>query len=210
MKLARQSLDTRDKVVFLSKEKLSNRSLIRGLSEGDNCAAIQFHERYTERISRLVWRLLGTDTEHDDVVQQVFVNILSSSGDINKPESLDSWVDSVVIRTVRYEIRKRVKRRTRFFWPDKTDIDTYRDTRSPFSGLHIRRFYAILDAMPTDDRIIFVLKHLEEYRYQEIAEFLNCSLTTVKRRIRRATVLFRKKAIRDNVLICLFEETDAV
>jgi RNA polymerase sigma-70 factor (ECF subfamily) len=63
--------------------------------------------------------------------------------------------------------------------------------------------------MPTDDRIVFVLKHLEGYRYQQIASCMDCSLSTVKRRIRRANSRFKKGVMKDSVFISLLEENDA-
>ena len=186
-----------------SENGLSNQSLVDGLARGDTRAATQFHKRYRFRIDYWVWRLLGTDCECEDMVQQVFVNILSGVSRINCVDSLDSWVDSVTIRTVRYELRRRQRRRSFFLRSDEFDIEDCGDTRSPFQLFHVRRFYAILNTMPTDARMIFVARHLNGYGFKHIASTWNTSMSTVKRKLKRADILFRKKVMRDGTLISL-------
>ena len=190
--------------------ELTNRELIDGLIGGDTSAASVFHHRYSARICRWVWRLLGTDRDHDDVVQQVFVSIFQSISRIKKIESLDSWVDSVTIKTVRCELRKRKVRRA--FFPNRTETspDDTQDRNSPFKQGHIRRFYEILGSMPADDRIVFVLRFVEGRSIDEIAAIGKYSPSTAKRRLRRAKALFKKKALRDFTLVSLVEEGYAV
>jgi len=187
----------------LSEKALSNRSLVDGLMRGDTRAATQFHKRYSIRIGYWVWRLLGTDGDYEDIVQQVFVNILSGVDRLNRFDALDSWVDSVTIRTVRYELRKRQRRRSFFLLSDEFDIEACGDPRSPFRLVHIRRFYAILNTMPTDARTIFVARHLKGYGFKRLAKAWNTSLSTVKRKLRRADVIFRKRVMADGTLFSL-------
>lgn len=188
----------------------SNRELIDDFIAGVPSAADFFHNRYSVRISRWVWRLLGTDLEHEDVVQQVFANIFSTLFKIKKAEALDSWVDSVAIRTVRFELRKRKIRRALYFQRDNTDPDDTRDRNSAFKQSHIKQFYVILKDMPTDDRIIFVLRYMEGHSIEQIASLGNYSLSTAKRRLKRAKRLFAKKALEDFALVSLVEECHAM
>ena len=190
---------------------LPNHLLLEGLSNGSPTAARQFHLRYSARISRCVWRLLGTDHEHDDVVQQVYVNVLDSMNRIHNPEALDTWVDSVTVKTVRYEIRKRKVRRLLWGKPPQTsdDVVDCRDNSSAFKQSHIRKFYEILDSMPANDRIILSLRFLEGYSVGEIAVVGNYSMSTAKRRLKKAKSLFVKKVLQDFSLISLVEECHA-
>jgi RNA polymerase sigma-70 factor, ECF subfamily len=190
--------------------QLSNRELVDGLLSGDAGATVQFHRRYSLRISRWVWRLLGTDRDHDDLVQQIFVNILTSARRITKVESLDAWVDSVTIRTVRFELRKRRLRQAIFGGSSDFDIDQSRDTSSPFKQSYIYRFYTILDKMPADDRIVFVLRYLEKCSIEHIASAGHYSYSTAKRRLKRARAVFAKIALQDYTLISLVEECHAL
>ena len=50
--------------------------------------------------------------------------------------------------------------------------------------------YAILDGMPVDERMVFVLRHFHGARLAEAAEACETSLATVKRRLARAEARF--------------------
>jgi RNA polymerase sigma-70 factor (ECF subfamily) len=205
MARAEKTEDTSN-VVPLKRRPLENETLISGVLAGDRIAAAQFHDRYGERVNRWVWRLLGADRDHEDVVQQVFIGILSSIGKIKNAAALDSWVDSVTIRTVRKEIRKRTIKRTLFIAASSVEMDNARDRKSAFKQAHIQSFYKVLQKMPADDRIIFVLRHLEGQSLEEIALFGNYSLSTAKRRLKRAKSTFSKRAAKDFVLMSMLED----
>lgn len=185
---------------------LSEEELIRGISCGNPAIASEFVRRYGARISRWVWRLLGADSDHDDVVQQVYLGLISSIDSIKDPEKLDAWVDSVVIRTVRKEIRRRKIKRTLFLMDNK--VEGTCDLSSPLKFVYIRSFYSIMESLPTDDRVIFILRYLERCSLDEIAERGRYSLSTAKRRLRQARARFKKLAMKQPMLISLLQEIE--
>ena len=191
-------------VLYLSEEKLTNAELISGIIEGDRMAARQFHLRYCATISRWVWHLLGGDREHEDMVQQVLVGVISGMPSIKKPESLDAWVRSVTMRVVRDELRNRKKRRS-LFNADSGEDEVYADPNHPCKQVHIRSFYTILDKMNLDDRVIFVFKYLEGFSNEQVAEAVGFSLSKAKRRLKRARDRFLKEAMSDYALVTLLE-----
>ena len=191
-------------------KNFSNQELIHGIVNGNIAASNAFHDRYSRRIARWVWRMLGTDREHDDIVQQVYTAIFKSIKNVKTPHSLDSWVNQVTIVTIKYEIRKRMTRRARFFYRENGELDDLCERNSPFKQSHIKIFYNILDSMPADDRIVFTLRYMEEYKIDEIANIVGYSPSTVKRRLDSAESLFTKLASTDFRLVSLVEEYHAV
>ena len=188
----------------------ANEDLIDDLIAGDREAACVFYDRYGARISRWVWHLLGADREHADIVQQVFVNIFESLPRIKKPDSFGAFVDSIAIKTTRFELRKRKARRALYVFGASTNLDEPMDKNSSFKDQHIRHFYRILNTMPTDDRIIFIMKYLEGRTIEQIASIGKYSVSTAKRRLKRAKKIFEKNAIEDFSLISLAEECYAI
>jgi RNA polymerase sigma-70 factor, ECF subfamily len=195
---------------FMSNTYTTQRGLIDGIIAGERKAAYEFHERYSKRISCWVWRLLGTDQEHADIVQQIFINIFESLPGIKKAASLDAWVDSITIKTTRLELRKRKTRRTLFLARKDDSPNEPRDETSPFKQQHIKHFYKIINRMPTDDRIIFILRFLESCTIEEIAALGNYSTSTAKRRLKRAKTIFEKSVLNDFSLVSLVEEYHAI
>jgi RNA polymerase sigma-70 factor, ECF subfamily len=194
----------------LKHRSYANRDLIDNLIAGDREAAYVFYDKFGARISRWVWHLLGTDREHADIVQQVFVNIFESLPRIKKPDSFGAYVDSVTIKTTRFELRKRKARRALYATGESADLDESRDKKSPFKDQHIRHFYRILNTMPTDDRIIFILRYLEGHSIEEIASIGQYSTSTAKRRLKRAKLIFEKNVVSDFSLVSLVEECHAI
>ena len=188
----------------------TNAALVENLIAGDVDAAYAFHDRYSTRISRWVWRLMGTDWEHADIVQQVFVSIFEALPSLKNTDALNAWVDSVTIKTTRYELRKRRARRALFFVRRDDNPDEPRDEASPFKQHHVKHFYKIVNAMPTDDRIVFILRYLEGYTIEQIASVGNYSTSTAKRRLKRAKAIFEKSALHDFSLVSLVEEYHAI
>jgi RNA polymerase sigma-70 factor (ECF subfamily) len=65
-------------------------------------------------------------------------------------------------------------------------------TAPPDIVLELRGVYKILDKLPADDRVILILRRVEELTLEEIAERTGWSLATVKRRLARAELALAK------------------
>jgi len=184
-------------------------ALARGLERREPAAAAELYRRFGDRINRLVWRLLGADSEHDDVVQQVFVNIFGSVHTLRDSQAMESWITGVTINTVRREIRSRGTRRIVQLVPEAPEPPGgTADEDGPDAGRVARRFYQVLATMRADERIVLGLRFVEGYTLTEIATYGNYSLATAKRKLRRATEVFSKKAMRDPVLAGRIEEIE--
>lgn len=178
--------------------------LVHAVARGDPAAASTLHGHYSAHVNRLVWRLLGADAEHDDVVQQTFVNIICSMHTLREPERLDAWITSVTVNTVRREIRSR-----RFRRRVATEADPAEAVASgsdPERAVAVRRFYEVVARLREDARIVFILSTVEGYTLAEIATATDSSLATVKRRLRRARSGFMKRARQDPVLASWMEQ----
>jgi RNA polymerase sigma-70 factor, ECF subfamily len=196
---------TKNNVIPLPSRSYDNERLISELHRGKEEAAAAFHERYGARVSRFVWHLLGGDSEHDDLVQQVFVNLLSSIGTLKKVDSLDAWVDSVIFRTVRKELRQRKVKRLFLLADEPGLFDELAARENPMQAVHIRSFYKVLDKMPIDERMMIIMRYLEGMTVDEIAAAARFSHSTVKRRLKRALDRLERLASREIVLVSLME-----
>ena len=186
-------------------DETGNYWLVNELRTGNPNAAFEFCDLYGPRINRWVWRLLGGDDDHDEVVQQVYVGLFSSLPRLRDPDTLDAFVNSVTIRTVRKEIRRRKYRRLFLGTPAEYE-DDIADMARPMKDVHIRAFYRILDDLSADERTVFVLKHFEGLTMEEIAAASGFSVRTAKRRLYRGMARIKEKMMKETVLITLLEE----
>ncbi len=183
----------------------SNQSLVGGLRSGSSVSALAFCSRYGPRINRWVWRLLGADAEHDELVQQVYVGFFSALSKLKNIDALDAFVDSITIRTVRKEIRKRKVRRLFFGHSDEIDVETASKV-PPLQDMFVDTFYRLLDKLSADEQTVFVLKHFEGLTTEEIALRCGFSLRTANRRLFSGRARLKELMMKETVLIHLWEE----
>lgn len=159
------------------------------LRSSSRSAARAVYERFSVQINRWVWRLLGADPEHNDIVQQVFMRILRAGPRLREVDKLAGWVHAITVNTVHSELRRRQVRR--FFLrstpPPQLHGDFVREVE--MRDLLVRA-KSVIEKLPPGERIVFMLHYVDRNSAIEIAELCGYSLSTAKRRITRATRRF--------------------
>jgi len=151
----------------------------------------RLYDRYAPIVNRLVWRLLGADAEHDDLVQQVFCKVIEHVGRLRDPSCLGAWVKRTTVNTVYEELRRRKIRR--LFLRERTRAELHPDlTRDAEIRDLLLCAQTLLGRLPAKERIVFVLHLVEGYSLAEIADLCGFSLRTSKRRLGAANDRFRK------------------
>jgi RNA polymerase sigma-70 factor (ECF subfamily) len=140
------------------------------------------HARY---VAGLAGRLLGRDDEVADVVQEVFLIAHRSLGSLREPGAARGWLARIAVREASRRLRWR--RLRSFIRPSAAECELVIDPRAapelrPLAAL----LYAKLDQMPTRYRLPWTLRHLADQTLESVAEMLDSSPATVKRRIAAA------------------------
>jgi RNA polymerase sigma-70 factor (ECF subfamily) len=162
----------------------SDEALARALMSGDRRAGAEVWRRYSKLVFRLLLRHLGTRDEAHDITQEVFCQILRSVRTLRDPTLLRSWVVSVALRTLKWQIRKR----RMWAWVGLTEATVVEpSTQSLDSEAQhmVRQFLRVLDTLGTREQTIFVLRYVEGFRLAEIAQATHVSIATVKRDLAR-------------------------
>ena len=168
---------------------LSDASIAEVLRSGSREAATAVYDRFSGLVNRWVWRLLGADPEHDDIVQQVFIRILRSGPNLRDSDKLVAWVHSITINTVHSELRRRQVRR--FFGREIPPVVLHGDfVREVEVRDLLVRAKSVIDKLPPAERIAFMLHYVDRHSAAEIAELCGYSLSTAKRRLASATRRF--------------------
>ena len=160
--------------------------LVRGLCAGEAWAATAVWNAYSARVFRVAARVLGSDSDAEDLTQDVFARVFSGIGSLRDPSALGSFVFSVALRMVKRELqRRRVRRVLRL--SDTGSLPEY-PVDAPDSEARdaLARLYTILDQLSAEERTAFVLRYMEAMSLPDIATAMNLSLATVKRRLDRA------------------------
>jgi RNA polymerase sigma-70 factor (ECF subfamily) len=155
--------------------------------EGDVAAQEYLFRRFLGSLRQRVYRLLGPDAEVDDVVQEAFMRAFEGLSKLAEPRAFPAWLSTIAIHLVDRRLRRRkLARRLGFVSIDITESasDTVASSNvSPAVAAEARVVYRILDRLPTEARVAFLLRRLEGMTVPEVAAQMGLSERTVKRRI---------------------------
>lgn len=193
-----------DRVVPLPVPSLDDRALLAQLLEGRPAAFRELFDRYGKMARGALVRVLGSETDAEDLVQETLLIVVRRCGTLRDPEALRSFVYSVAVRVARNELRKRAIRQ----WIPLRDAPIPSVTVLPHDTVAtdaVRRIYTALNRLDSNLRIAFILRFVEGHEIAEGAELCGCSVSTFKRRLALARSRFEAAASRDPALSAWLE-----
>src|SRR3954454_3819013 len=81
----------------------SDAELARALAAGSNWAIAETWHRFAPGVMVLARRALGSESEADDLAQEVFQRVFAKAGTLRAPEMLRSFIFSFAIRLLKTE-----------------------------------------------------------------------------------------------------------
>ena len=174
-------------VVAPDPREMSDLELARALVEGKAWAIGETWHRFAPAVILLARRALGSESEAEDVAQEVFQRVFAKASTLREPDRLRSFVFSFAIRVLKTELRAKRTRGWLSFHRPETLIDLSGAPTDMESRDLLRRFYGLLDRLAPRHRLVFVLRYLESMTLEEVAAHMELSLSTVKRSLERAT-----------------------
>jgi RNA polymerase sigma-70 factor (ECF subfamily) len=176
----------------------TDESLVLDARAGDREAKTLLFRRHARAASDLAYRLLGRDDEIEDIVQESFVAVFSGLSKLVDPRAFQSWLGAIVTRTTIAAIRRRrLLARLGFVRAERVQIEAVLARNAPPDVLaELEAVYRSLDALPAAERVVLVLRRVEQLPLDEIAHRTGFSLATVKRRLARAEEHVREPGTR--------------
>lgn len=142
--------------------------------DGDPSAFGRFVEHTLADVTRLCG-FLGDRDHVDDLVQDTYLRALRSLHTVRADSDAHRWVISIARRACADAIAAHQRSR-------RTEL-----TRRPVNDhASVVELEQLLDMLPDDQRIAFVLTQLMGHRYDEVAEICDCPVGTVRSRVARA------------------------
>jgi RNA polymerase sigma-70 factor (ECF subfamily) len=172
-------------------------TLSRAAGAGDPRATSVVWDRFSPLARRVLRRTLGPHAEVDELLQEVFLRVLSQLAGAPETPQLRPLVIGATVRVLSTELRRhRVRRWLRLRSPwhggEAPFVPSDLTTRTALSAL-----YRILDELDADARLAFTLKHFEGLQLTELASATDVSLSTAKRRLARANARVQASVRKD-------------
>ena len=165
--------------------QLEDSELVRRCQAGDERAFERLFSRHRGSVTRLVYRMLGPSPELDDLVQEVFLQVLRSLHGFRDEARFSTWLYRVALNVVLMH-RRATARRPRLVDEAKGEpaVD---HAPSAHEALETRRkvqaFYALLGRLSEKKRTVFVLHELEGLAPARIGEIVGAPVLTVRTRL---------------------------
>ena len=143
---------------------------------------------HARTLGAVACRVLGSRSDADEVVQDVFVEVMRHPDRIKAASSARAWLITMVVRMAKRRLWRR-KWLTAFGLRRGPEVDAAELMRGPArveDHTLIQQVYKVLDQLPIDSRVAWLLRHVQDEPIDVISTILGCSAATTKRRIAQA------------------------
>ena len=182
-------------------------ALVLTAAQGDPVAFEALVRPHLGMLFRVIDRILGNEAESQDALQDALLTIYRELPGFQGASKFSTWAYRICVNQALMTRRKRVRRREdaiEEFMPRFGDeghhmnVDTTLDWSEEAEALMKveqeelkARVRAGLDRLSDDQRAVFVLRDLEGWNTEEIAQHLGITRELVRQRVHRARLALR-------------------
>lgn len=170
----------------------SDEFLVERALNGDASAFETLARRYALLMRAYASRLLSSNAEAEDVVQEALVVAWKTLAKLEEPSKVKSWL----MRIVSHKSIDLLRKRKESSGLDDLEIaapEADRPERQALAASQMSALSAALSALPEAQRRCWTLREVGEHSYQEIAEELDLSVSTVRGQLARARATLMKE-----------------
>lgn len=179
------------------------RTLLRRLRDRDERAFRELVEAHRDRVFNITYRMLGNRAEAEDVAQEVFISVFKTIETFREEARFSTWLYRVTVNHCKNRIKYLARRHDR----DRDELDESSQETNGAAGppRHAQPDRALEGAqlevllqdaiaqLDDDQRIVVVLRDVEDLSIEEICEITGLPDGTVKSRLHRARLVLRKR-----------------
>ena len=174
--------------------------LMRLVGHGDTAAFEELIERHQSLVAGTVARMLGSNSDVEDIAQQVFIRVWKSAGRYVARAKFTTWLLKITRNLVFNELR-RSKRHAHV--PIQTEPGAEErpledeTAQAPDASLLEAELQQAIERaimqLPESQRMALILRRYEEMSYEEIGGILDLSVPAVKSVLFRARTELRER-----------------
>ncbi len=179
----------------VGEKRVDDRELVRLSQNGTEAAFEELVRRHQQRVFALVAGILHRPDDVEDVAQQVFLKAYLGIKKFDQRAAFSTWLYKIAVNECWDYLRKR-KVRPLVYEADLSEeqvsrldgiVSSDRPPENASTRTETREILEkMLEALPEQDRQLLVLKEIEGFSVQELAEILDLNVNTVKVRLFRA------------------------
>jgi len=160
-------------------------TLVRRVLDGDAAAFTTLIDRHAAACLRFATRMLGNRADAEDATQETLVRAYRALGRYEEREVFRTWLFSILVNRCRTAAMRRERRHRRVVADERALVSAAvaSDAGVVEWQTELERALATLDP---EQREAFVLKHVEQWSYDEMAAATGVGVSALKMRVKRA------------------------
>jgi RNA polymerase sigma-70 factor, ECF subfamily len=180
-------------------------ALVRRVQKGDELAFRELVDRYQGKVFSIIYGILRSRNDAEDIAQQVFAKIYFSIGNFDFRSSLLTWIYKITVNEC-YDYLRKKKVRKLVYESDFSEEESRRIERTEAATETSRPVdqrlaqhdlvVKLLDKVSEEDRQLLMLKEVEGHSVEELAAITGMNENTIKVKLFRARQKLVKAAKR--------------
>lgn len=146
------------------------------------------YARHARYLAGVILRLLGVDSEMEDVLQESFVEAMRSLDGLRDAGTVRRWLVTIAVRRVHRVLAARSRRR----WMASALALVTARAVAPVAEWSVSDLQSGLDALPPALRVPWILRRVEDLDVEDVAAGCSISVATAKRRVATADERLRR------------------
>jgi RNA polymerase sigma-70 factor (ECF subfamily) len=187
---------------------IRDRLLLRKLRDRDERAFREMVERYQDPIFNLIYRMIGHRAEAEELAQDVFITVFKSIDSFRGESKFSTWLYRIAANTCKNRIKYLARRHERATGEldDAAESEAHAQGGGPIGAGHIatpdralegvqleRLVQTAIAELDEEQRLVVILRDVEELSYEEIAQITGLPEGTVKSRLHRARLALKER-----------------
>jgi RNA polymerase sigma-70 factor, ECF subfamily len=164
---------------------MSDAALVRRVLEGDPRAFTLLVDRHLQPCLRFATRMLGNRQDAEDITQEALLRAHRAIATFDLEGNFRTWLFAILVNRCRTSLLQRSRYVRRVLTDDNAIVDATAADRAGATELRIEIERAMAHLDP-DQREAFLLKHVEQLGYDEMAAVTGAGVSALKMRVKRA------------------------
>lgn len=161
--------------------------LVRRARSGDRQGFAALVERHRASLERFAVRLLGERAEAEEALQDTLVRAWGALAQCSEPDRVRGWLFRILVN----RCRTRLARRSPAVLGREGEAALALAAAPPADDGWREELGRALARLADEQREAFLLKHVEAFSYEEMAELTGTSVPALKMRVNRACAALR-------------------
>ncbi len=175
------------------KMRMDEQELVRQIQEGDEMAFAEIVKIYKDKIVNFLWKITGDYQKAVELSQETFMRVYFKANKYKPIAPFSSWIYTIASNLAKTEMKK-MRRYAAVSLDDvQNNLPMEAYSSNPTDSGLLSNLREALNSLHPRYKIPVILKDVEGFSQEEIAQMLKSPLGTIKARISRGRDYLKKE-----------------